>query len=103
MAAAMLARAMRAYPIIGSDVAGDRLRMAEAAGLVEHAVPADDAASATIGALTGGLGCEASIDCSGSAAARVVALANTRTWGRCAFIGEGGQIAFAVSELLIHK
>jgi threonine dehydrogenase-like Zn-dependent dehydrogenase len=23
--------------------------------------------------------------------------------GRCAFVGEGGQISFAVSELLIHK
>jgi threonine dehydrogenase-like Zn-dependent dehydrogenase len=23
--------------------------------------------------------------------------------GRCAFVGEGGQITFAVSELLIHK
>jgi threonine dehydrogenase-like Zn-dependent dehydrogenase len=64
---------------------------------------ADGAAPAVIGDLTGGLGCEASIDCSGSAAARVVALANTRTWGRCAFVGEGGRISFAVSELLIHK
>ena len=53
--------------------------------------------------LTGGQGCEASIDCSGSGAARVFALENTRTWGRCAFVGEGGQITFAVSELLIHK
>jgi threonine dehydrogenase-like Zn-dependent dehydrogenase len=33
----------------------------------------------------------------------VVALENTRTWGRCAFVGEGGQISFPVSELLIHK
>jgi threonine dehydrogenase-like Zn-dependent dehydrogenase len=30
-------------------------------------------------------------------------LENTRTWGRCAFVGEGGQITFAVSEPLIHK
>jgi threonine dehydrogenase-like Zn-dependent dehydrogenase len=34
---------------------------------------------------------------------RVVALENTRTWGRCAFVGEGGQITFAVSEPLIHE
>jgi threonine dehydrogenase-like Zn-dependent dehydrogenase len=103
LAAAMLGRAMGAHPIIGTDVALDRLRLAETTGLVDHAVPADGAAPAVIGDLTGGLGCEASIDCSGSAVARVVALANTRTWGRCAFVGEGGRISFAVSELLIHE
>jgi hypothetical protein len=53
--------------------------------------------------LTAGRGCAASIDCSGSGAARLFALTHTRTWGRCAFVGEGGQITFPVSELLIHK
>ena len=92
-----------AGPIIGTDLAPERLQMAKDLGLIDHAVPADDAAADTIAELTGGRGCEASIDCSGSGAARVLALGNTRTWGRCAFVGEGGQITFAVSELLIHK
>jgi threonine dehydrogenase-like Zn-dependent dehydrogenase len=65
-------------------------------------VPVDEAAAA-VADLTGGRGCEASIDCSGSGAARLLALENTRTWGRCAFVGEGGSITFAVSDLLIHK
>ena len=99
----MLGRALGAGPILATDVATERLQMAESMGLVDHAVPADEQATATIRELTDGRGCEASIDCSGSAAARVVALENTRTWGRCAFVGEGGQITFAVSELLIHK
>jgi threonine dehydrogenase-like Zn-dependent dehydrogenase len=103
LAAAMLGRAMGAGPIIATDVAPERLKMATDLDLVDHAVPANEAASTTIQELTGGRGCEASIDCSGSAAARVQALENTRTWGRCAFVGEGGQITFAVSELLIHK
>jgi threonine dehydrogenase-like Zn-dependent dehydrogenase len=103
LAAAMLGRAMGAGPIIGTDLAPERLQLAKDLGLVDHAVPANDAAGDTIVELTGGRGCEASIDCSGSGAARVLALANTRTWGRCAFVGEGGQITFAVSELLIHK
>ena len=77
--------------------------MAESMGLVDHTVPADEQATATIRELTDGRGCEASIDCSGSGAARTVALGNTRTWGRCAVVGEGGQISFPVSELLIHK
>ena len=52
---------------------------------------------------TAGAGCEASIDCSGAAAGRLLALQATRSWGRCVFVGEGGRIDFAVSELLIHK
>jgi threonine dehydrogenase-like Zn-dependent dehydrogenase len=103
LAAAMLGRAMGAGPIIATDIAPERLQMARDLGLVDHALPADDSAGAAISELTAGQGCEASIDCSGSAAARVQALENTRTWGRCAFVGEGGQITFAVSELLIHK
>jgi threonine dehydrogenase-like Zn-dependent dehydrogenase len=90
-------------PIIATDLAPERLQMARDSGLVDHALPADGSAGAAIMELTGGQGCEASIDCSGSGAARVVALENTRTWGRCAFVGEGGQVSFAVSELLIHK
>ena len=103
LAAAMLGRALGAGPIIATDVAPERLEMAKSMGLVDHAVPADVQATATIQKLTDGRGCGASIDCSGSAAARVVALENTRTWGGCVFVGEGGQISFAVSEVLIHK
>ena len=77
--------------------------MAGDLGLVGHALPAGDTAAAAITELTGGRGCEASIDCSGSGAAPVFALENTRAWGRCAFAGEGGRAAFAVSELLVHK
>lgn len=103
LAAAMLGRAMGAGPIIATDITPERLEMALDLGLVDHAIPADDQVGTAVQELTDGRGCEASIDCSGSGAARVAALAGTRTWGRCAFVGEGGQITFAVSELLIHK
>jgi threonine dehydrogenase-like Zn-dependent dehydrogenase len=103
LAAAMLGRALGAGPIIATDIAPERRALAAELDLVDHALPADDSAAAAVRDLTGGRGCEASIDCSGSAAARVFALAHTRTWGRCAFVGEGGEITFAVSELLIHK
>lgn len=101
LAAAMLGRALGAGPVIGTDIAPQRLALARDLGLVDHAVPAGSLEE--ILALTGGLGCTASIDCSGSGPARVLALAATRTWGRCAFVGEGGEITFEVSELLIHK
>jgi threonine dehydrogenase-like Zn-dependent dehydrogenase len=79
LAAAMLGRAMGAGPIIGTDLSPERLQLALDHGLVDHALPADDQAGDTIAGLTGGRGCEASIDCSGSGAARVLALSNTRT------------------------
>jgi threonine dehydrogenase-like Zn-dependent dehydrogenase len=103
LAAAMLGRAMGAGPIIATDLAPERRQMAKDLDLVDHALPADDTAAAAIDDLTAGRGCAASIDCSGSGAARLFALTHTRTWGRCAFVGEGGQITFPVSELLIHK
>lgn len=103
LAAAMLGRALGAGPVIGTDIAPERLKLALDLGLVDHAIAADDTAWSAILELTEGRGCEASIDCSGSATARLLALENTRTWGRCAFVGEGGDISFAVSELLIHK
>jgi threonine dehydrogenase-like Zn-dependent dehydrogenase len=103
LAAAMLGRALGAGPVIGTDVSSERLKLAHDLGLVDHAVPADADAAGTIAELTRGTGVEASVDCSGSAAARELALASTRRWGRCAFVGEGGTVSFPVSELLIHK
>jgi threonine dehydrogenase-like Zn-dependent dehydrogenase len=43
------------------------------------------------------------VDCSGNATARHLALQSTATWGRCAFVGEGGDVGFDVSQLMIHK
>jgi len=103
LAAAMLGRAMGSGPIIATDIAPERLQLARDSGLVDHAVLADDSAYSAIADLTDGRGCEATIDCSGSGPARLLALQSTRTWGRCAFVGEGGHVSFAVSELLIHK
>jgi len=103
LAAAMLGRALGAGPIIGTDVSAERLALARRLGLVDHAVPAGDDAAAMIADLTGGAGCAATMDCSGSAAARSLALRSTRTWGRCAFVGEGGRLTLDVSQDLIHR
>jgi threonine dehydrogenase-like Zn-dependent dehydrogenase len=103
LAAAMLGRALGAGPVIGTDISPERLAIAVELGLVDHAVLAGDEAEARIADLTDGRGCEASVDCSGSAAARLVALRSTRTWGRCAFVGEGGHVTLDVSQELIHR
>lgn len=103
LAAAMLGRALGAGPVIGTDVAPERLALAVELGLVDHALLANEDAAAAIEDLTEGRGCEASVDCSGNAAARLLALRSTRTWGRCAFVGEGGQVTLDVSQELIHR
>jgi threonine dehydrogenase-like Zn-dependent dehydrogenase len=73
-------RALGASPIVATDIAPERRKIAKDLNLVDHVLPADDTAGATIAKVTGSRGCEASIDCSGSGAARVFALKNTRTW-----------------------
>jgi threonine dehydrogenase-like Zn-dependent dehydrogenase len=103
LAAAMLGRALGAGPIIGTDISPERLTIAQQLGLVDHPVPAGEDAAARIAEITGGAGCEATVDCSGNAAARLLALRSTRTWGRCAFVGEGGQVTLDVSPELIHR
>jgi threonine dehydrogenase-like Zn-dependent dehydrogenase len=103
LAAAMLGRAMGAAPVVGTDVSPERLRLATELGLVDHAVTADDSAPGRLAELTEGRGFTATVDCSGNAGARHLALSHTATWGRCAFVGEGGDVSFDVSHLLIHK
>jgi threonine dehydrogenase-like Zn-dependent dehydrogenase len=103
LAAAMLARAMGAGPVVGTDVSAERLTLALELGLVDTAVHADDRAGDRLDELTSGRGFSATVDCSGHPTARHLALSRTATWGRCAFVGEGGTVGFDVSPLLIHK
>ena len=70
---------------------------------VDDSVVSDDQALKRLHGLTKGEGFEVSIDCSGSPAARHLALEGTRRWGRCAMVGEGNTINFDVSHLLIHR
>jgi threonine dehydrogenase-like Zn-dependent dehydrogenase len=103
LAAAMLARAMGVGPIVGTDVSSERLTLAIDLGLVDDAVVADDSSADRLTELSRGRGFSATMDCSGNATARHLALSSTATWGRCAFVGEGGDVGFDVSQLMIHK
>jgi len=103
LAAAMIGRAMGAQMIIGTEIAEGRLALANDLGLLDHVLEADGSALDKIMDLTGGRGCEVSIDCSAAASARLLALQGTRQWGRCVMVGEGGVMEFDVSQLLIHE
>jgi len=103
LAAAMLGRALGVNTVIGTDLSESRMALAKKLKLVDHAFTADEQALENILGVTAGKGCEVSIDCSGAAPARLLALQGTRDWGRCAYVGEGGSVSFEVSKYLIHK
>ncbi len=103
LAAAALGRALGASTVLGSDPQPERRALAAELGLVDAAAGGQEELDDLVAEHTSGRGCEVTIDCSGSAAAREAAVRNTRTWGSCVFVGEGGSVTLPVSELLIHK
>lgn len=103
MAAGLVAKAMGATQTIGVDISTSRLEIAQRIGAVDEAIVYGDQALPAIKALTGDLGCEVSIDCSGSPAGRLLALQGTRRWGRSAMVGEGNNVDFDVSQTIIHN
>lgn len=102
MAAGLLAHALGAPRVIGVDVEPARLTLAHDVGAIDDMVDARDEPIEAVRALTRGEGCEVSIDCSGSTAARSIALGGTRRWGRAVMVGEGNRLEIDVSETLIH-
>jgi len=103
LAAAMLARALGAGPVLSVDPMEGRRELALDLGLVDHALTADDSALARVEEITEGAGCSTTVDCSGSTAGRSLVVRATSRWGRCAFVGEGGEVTIDVSQQLIHK
>jgi threonine dehydrogenase-like Zn-dependent dehydrogenase len=101
LAAGMLAKAMGVQLVVGSDITPDRVALALELGVVDRAVVGGD--SEAVSAASAGAGFSTAIECSGSAAGRLLCLQQLRTWGRCAFVGEGSTVSFDVSPLLIHK
>lgn len=102
LAAGLLGKALGASQVIGLDVSEPRLELALTVGAVDLALASGDETASAVAQLSGG-GCEASIDCSGSLAGRLLALRGLHRWGRCAFVGEGGRLDIDVSSELIHK
>lgn len=102
MAAGVLAKAMGASQVIGTDVAPERLSFALEVGAIDEGLLSGDGTHDHILQLTDGLGCEVAVDCSGNPAARALALRSTRRFGRCVMVGEGNRLDIDVSQMLIH-
>lgn len=102
LAVGLIAKAMGASQVIGTDLSPARLAWAIEIAAVDTAFLAGDGALDRVLAETDGQGCEVAVDCSGAPAARLLALQGTRRFGRCAMVGEGNRIDFDVSQTLIH-
>lgn len=94
LAAAMVARAMGARRVLGAELHEARRAWAQRVGLFDDVFEPAQTPPAS---------CDVAVDASGSPAGRLLALRSLRTWGRCAFIGEGGDVTFDVSADLLHK
>jgi len=102
LSATMLGSAMGAR-VIAVDIAEERLALAKELG-AEAVVNSKDADPvAAIKQFTHGEGAETTMDCTGIAEARLAAVKSAATWGRVAFVGEGGATTFDISADLIRK
>ncbi len=102
LAVGLLAHALGSRLVVGVDASPERLALARELGAVDVGVDAGADSLAAVAELTGGHGCEVSVDCSGSTAGRAGALAATRREGRCVLVGEGGRLEVDASPSLIH-
>lgn len=94
--AALLGKALGAQ-VLGVEAVPERRALAESLGIAVTE-PNEEA----VREHAGEQGFEAVIECSGNPDARVLGLTVARPWGRVAFVGEGGSVAFPVSPLVIH-
>jgi threonine dehydrogenase-like Zn-dependent dehydrogenase len=99
LAAGQLAKALGASVVIGADPVPARGRLAVELDAIDLAISGRE----EIIEATGGQGCEATIDCSGSTAGRSLAVAAARRWGRCVLVGEGNRLEVDASPALIHR
>src|SRR5882724_10123890 len=102
LSATLLGRALGAR-VIAVDVVPERLAFAREFG-AEHVVNARHADPVqAIHELTHGEGAETTMDCSGASEGRLGALQSAGTWGRVAFVGEGGQTTIDVSKHMLRR
>ena len=102
LSATQLAAAMGAR-VIALDVSGERLQRAKEFGAAALINPHSDDAIAAIKTLTHGAGADFTLDSSGKADGRLVAVRAARPWGTVCFVGEGGDVTIEVSPHMLRK
>jgi threonine dehydrogenase-like Zn-dependent dehydrogenase len=103
LAAAMIGRMLGARRVIGVERSPQRIEFVGSLGLFDDIVVADENAVDSILELTDGVGCQVTVDCSGSTPGRLTAVQAAAEWGRVSLLGEGGSLETEVSDTLLHK
>ncbi|MFC0527146.1 zinc-dependent alcohol dehydrogenase family protein [Phytohabitans kaempferiae] len=102
MAAGLLARCLGVPYRVGVDTNQERLDLALRLGAIDEGVRVGEEALPALITKTGG-GFEATMDCSGSAPGRTLAVRAARRYGRCVLVGEGGRLELDASPDVIHQ
>jgi threonine dehydrogenase-like Zn-dependent dehydrogenase len=102
LSATQLAAAMGAR-VIALDISAERLARAKEFGAEALIDPKVDEPIAAIKALTHGAGADKTLDTSGTAAGRLIAVRGARAWGTACFVGEGGDVSIDVSPDMLRK
>lgn len=102
LSATMLGKAMGAR-VIAVDIVPERLALARALGADVVVNPKETDPVKAIHDLTDGEGAETTMDCTGVTDGRIAALQSADTWGRVAFVGEGGTTPIDVSKHLLRR
>jgi threonine dehydrogenase-like Zn-dependent dehydrogenase len=102
LSATQLAAAMGAR-VIALDVSAERLARAKEFGADALIDPRSDDAVAAIKSFTRGAGAEKTLDTSGTADGRLIAVRGARAWGTACFVGEGGDVTIEVSPHMLRK
>lgn len=102
LSATLLGRAMGAR-VIALDVVPERRKLATEFGADVVLDPSAGDAVAALRELTHGEGVDAAVECSAHPDARTAAVRCVRTWGRVAYVGEGGNVTLDVSKDLLRR
>jgi len=94
---------VRAARVIAADPCEYRRKLAMDIGAAAAIDPLAEGALKAIMDLTGGVGPDKAIDCSGVAAAQRLAIDATRRRGQVSFVGEAGELPVKISQDLIRK
>jgi threonine dehydrogenase-like Zn-dependent dehydrogenase len=102
LSATMLGRAMGAR-VIALDVVPERRKLAADFGADAVIDPGATDPVDALRELTDGAGVDAALECSAHPDARAAAVRAVRTWGRVAYVGEGGSVSLDVSKDLLRR
>src|SRR5262249_12395587 len=102
LSATQLAAAMGAR-VIALDVSPERLQRAKEFGADALINPKTHDAAAAIKMLTHGTGADKTLDTSGTADGRLIAVRGAKPWGTACFVGEGGDVTIDVSPMMLRK